>query len=136
MQIRAEDDSSRKRNSVEDYFLNFLADKRDKELLPGLQNLSARFAIEIDGIGNGAWTLEIEKGKLRTVESGLVAPQCSYRLGAETFLRIAAGELSPQLAFFQRKIEIGGRIDLGLRVATVLSAFFKQFPHRPSESAR
>lgn len=121
---------------VEMYFHGFLADKRDRQLLPGLTSLSARFSIEIHGSSAGSWTLLLDQGMLRTVEAGLLEPQCGYRLDTDTFLLIAAGQLSPQYAFFQRRIEIHGRIDLGLRVATVLADFFKKFPFTPVESAR
>lgn len=124
------------RNPVEMYFHGFLSDKRDRELLPGLRNLSARFAIDVHGASSGIWTLQMDRGMLRTVEVGLLDPQCHYRLKDETFLQIAAGLLSPQYAFFQRRIEIQGRIDVGLRVANVLAGFFKQFPYAPVEIER
>lgn len=119
------------RSPLENYFHRFLSDKHDRELLPGLKSLNARFAIDIYGSSSGVWTLQMERGMLRTVEVGLLDPQCHYRLNDETFLQIAAGHLSPQYAFFQRRIEIQGRIDVGLRVATVLAGFFKQFPYVP-----
>lgn len=124
------------RNPVAIYFHQFLADKRDRELLPGLKNLSARFAIDVYGSSTGIWTLCIDRGMLRTIETGMLDPQCYYRLKDEVFLQIAAGQLSPQFAFFQRRIEIHGRLDVGLRVATVLAGFFKQFPYAAAESVR
>jgi putative sterol carrier protein len=121
------------------YFLEFLAGKLNQRLLPDLQKLSVTFAIVLNAQAGGpagdAWTLTIANGVLVSVARGALQPQCSFRLDTSTFLEIAAGRLSPQFAFFQRRIDIEGQIETGLRLATVLAGFFKQFPFDPGASA-
>lgn len=119
--------------AVAAYFREFLADKRHRQLLPNVRHLSVRFSIEVLDADSGAWTLELKQGILCDIAVGCQSPECGFRLEAATFLRIASGELSPQFAFFQRRVEIHGRIDLGLRTATVLASFFKTYPFIPAE---
>ena len=123
------------------YFLEFLAGKLNQRLLPDLQKLSVTFSIVLSGSGGAggpadeAWTLTIANGVLASIAPGAIQPQCSFRLDASTFLEIAGGRLSPQFAFFQRRIEIEGQIETGLRLATVLAGFFKQFPFDPGAAS-
>ena len=56
--------------------------------------------------------------------------QCTYTVNHRTFADIVSGRLAPQKAFFQRKVEIDGDMETGLRLATVLADFFKQWPYQ------
>lgn len=115
-------------DSMDRYFTEFLAGKRHELLLPKLQNLSAIFHIELLDTPNSIWTLAIKKGMLDSISNGASTAQCGFKLKRETFATIIGGKMSPQTAFFKREVEIDGNIVLGLKLATVLAEFFKQFP--------
>jgi predicted lipid carrier protein YhbT len=52
-------------------------------------------------------------------------------VASDTFASIVCGKLAPQQAFFQRNIDIEGDVEMGLRLATVLAAFFRKWPYQP-----
>jgi nucleoside-diphosphate-sugar epimerase len=91
---------------VREYFEVFLAERTNQNLLPDLKRLSARFSISITDQPGSCW----------------------FAVDGATFLEIAAGRLPPQRAFFTGRIRITGDIELGLKVATVLSKFFSEYP--------
>lgn len=112
------------------YFAEFLQEKINLPLLPNLSRLSAVFSIHLTAPLEKAWTLEIREGALVSIAPGTQGAACGFVLNPQTFLEIAAGRLGPQMAFFQRRVELSGRIDLGLKLATVLADFFTRFPYR------
>ena len=101
----------------------------NQPLLPKLRKLSVTFRIVLQQPVTKAWTLAIQDGMLISVQHGELAAQCGFRLKPETFLQIAAGKLSPQMAFFKRQVDIEGEIDTGLKLATVLAEFFQRYPY-------
>jgi predicted lipid carrier protein YhbT len=116
---------------VEQYFNHFLAGKMHKQLLPDLRNLSATCRIKIEDIPGHSWTLRIEQGRLENISDNGMNCQCTFLVDCDTFSRIVSGELAPQKAFFKRKIDIQGDMETGLKLATVLAAFFQKWPYRP-----
>ena len=59
--------------------------------------------------------------------------QCVYSTDGNTFEKIVKGKLAPQQAFFRKKIDIKGNIETGLKLATVLAAFFRKYPYECGE---
>ncbi|MCB2154084.1 SCP2 sterol-binding domain-containing protein [bacterium] len=55
-------------------------------------------------------------------------PVCTYRLAASTFLKIAAGDWSPQRAVFTGKLRIGGDKLLAVRLGSLLESVFRRIP--------
>ena len=115
---------------VERYFSSFLTDKMHKQLLPNLKNLSATCRIVVEDIAAGPWSLNIDQGRLERISQNGQDCQCTFFLASDTFTSIVRGKLAPQQAFFQRDINIEGDIETGLKLATVLAAFFKKWPYR------
>jgi len=116
---------------VEQYFDSFLAEKMHKQLLPDLRNLSATCRIRIEDIPDQSWALKIEQGRLEKISANSMTCQCEFLVDRETFGRIVSGRLAPQKAFFKRKIDIRGDMETGLKLATVLAAFFQKWPYDP-----
>ncbi|MEN6426843.1 MAG: hydroxysteroid dehydrogenase-like protein 2 [Phycisphaerales bacterium] len=116
---------------VQQYFDSFLMDKMHKQLLPNLKRLTASCRIAIDDVPGRSWSLRIDQGRLEEISENGMLCQCSFSLPSDTFTAIVGGRLAPQQAFFQRKINIDGDIETGLRLATVLAAFFKKWPYGP-----
>jgi hypothetical protein len=110
------------------YFNEFLAAKTGQRLLPALRHLTADFNIIPAESPGTHWSLEIREGVLTSISLNGRPPQCSFLLDSSTFKEIVSGALEPQHAFFRRRVEIDGDIEVGLRVAAVLASFFRAFP--------
>ncbi|MFC1781410.1 SCP2 sterol-binding domain-containing protein, partial [Planctomycetota bacterium] len=120
-------------NIVEDYFSRFLVDKMHRQLLPDLKNLTANCQISVSEIPSKNWFLEIENGRLENISLNGMKSQCSYSTDGNTFEKIVKGRLAPQQAFFRKKIDIKGNIETGLKLATVLAAFFRKYPYESGD---
>jgi uncharacterized protein len=116
---------------VRNYFDNFLDAKRNQQLLPDLRRLTATCRIQLEEWPECAWTLDIQNGALVHISNNGCPAACTFTLDLSTFRQITAGQLAPQKAFFDRRVEIHGDIETGLRLATVLAAFFKLWPYDP-----
>ena len=113
---------------VREYFEVFLPAWTNQSLLPDLRRLSARLSISIDDQLDSTWWLDLQDGVLRSVRREGSPSACAFAMDPVTFLEIVSGQLVPQRAFFAGRIRITGNIELGLKVATVLSKFFSQHP--------
>ncbi len=121
-----------KTRSVERYFTEFLREKIGKQLLPELRKLSASVGITVENTKTDearAWVLEIRDGALTSVSHNGLVPQCAYRLNEATFGQIVSGRLEPQRAFFERRVDLEGDMETGLRLAFILTAFFRQYSY-------
>ncbi len=118
-----------RREFVEQYFDSFLTEKMHQQLLPNLRHLTAGCRITIEDLPGRSWSLRIDQGRLEEISrNGMICP-CTFSLHSDTFCAIVSGRLAPQQAFFQRRIHIAGDMETGLRLATVLAAFFKKWPY-------
>jgi 2-alkyl-3-oxoalkanoate reductase len=125
-----QDRSQMSHDSVNRYFDVFLVDKKHRPLLPNLTRLNATCRIVLEDIPGKTWTLGIEQGCLERISYNGMDCQCTYTVNRQTFDAIVSGRLAPQKAFFQRKVEIDGDMETGLRLATVLADFFRQWPYQ------
>ncbi len=120
---------------AERYFSEFLAGKMHRQLLPNLKNLSATCRIVVEDAAalspSRTWSLSIDGGRLERISQNGEDCQCTFSLASDTFVSIVGGELTPQQAFFQSSVNIEGDIEAGLRLATVLAAFFRKWPYKP-----
>ncbi len=114
---------------VERYFDEFLAEKMHKQLLPNLRRLSANCRIVVEDILGRSWSLSIDRGCLVQVSENGLPVECTFLLRSDVFSAIVAGRLSPQAAFFSKKIGIEGDMEAGLKLATVLATFFRKWPY-------
>ncbi len=113
---------------VEQYFNNFLPGKMHRQLLPNLKHLTASCRITVEDLPGRSWSLKIDQGRLEEISQNGMICQCTFCLDSDTFSAIVSGRLAPQQAFFQRRIHIEGDMETGLKLATVLAAFFKKWP--------
>ncbi len=119
----------RRKQYVEQYFDSFLTNKMHKQLLPNLKHLTANCRIAVEDLPGRSWSLRIDQGRLEEISRNGMVCQCTFSLHSDTFSAIVGGRLAPQQAFFQRKIHIEGDMETGLKLATVLAAFFKKWPY-------
>jgi nucleoside-diphosphate-sugar epimerase/predicted lipid carrier protein YhbT len=113
---------------VERYFDEFLAEKMHRQLLPNLRKLSANCRIVVEDVPGRSWSLRIDRGCLVQISQNGLPVECTFLLHSDAFSAIVAGRLSPQAAFFGKKIDIEGDMETGLKLATVLAAFFRKWP--------
>jgi thioester reductase-like protein/predicted lipid carrier protein YhbT len=114
---------------VEEYFDRFLADKMHQQLLPNLKYLTASCRIAVEDLPGRSWALRIDRGRLEEISPNGMLCQCTFSLHSDTFAAIVGGRLAPQQAFFQRRIHLEGDVETGLKLATVLAAFFRKWPY-------
>lgn len=114
---------------VDRYFTRFLREKMHQQLLPNLKNLSATCRIVVEDLPAQSWSLDIDRGRLERISTNGIDYQCVFCLHSDVFSSIVCGKLTPQRAFFERKVDIQGDIETGLKLTTVLAAFFKKWPY-------
>ncbi len=114
---------------VERYFTHFLREKMHQQLLPNLKNLCATCRIVVEDLPAQAWSLHIDRGRLERMSTNGIYYQCTFLLHSDAFSAIVSGRLTPQRAFFEKKVDIKGDIETGLKLTTVLAAFFKKWPY-------
>lgn len=114
---------------VERYFTHFLREKMHKRLLPNLKNLSATCHIVVEDLPEQSWSLRIDRGRLEHISANGSDCQCTFLLHSDVFSRIVSGRLTPQRAFFEKRVDIEGDIETGLKLTTVLAAFFQKWPY-------
>jgi thioester reductase-like protein len=97
--------------------------------------LNLTVGLEVPGPGGGSWVCNWVEGELRSVErnqTGLA--EVAFRVDAPTFARIVLGRLSVHEAFFDKRIEIIGPIEKGLKLAVLFEQFVREFPYRAAEA--
>lgn len=111
------------------YFERFLPTLFGQLLIEGLENLDATFAIAVSDTPDPAWRLVISGGRLTSVGHTGPLPVCTFTLNTLTMLEVVSGRLKPSEGFFALRIELGGDLEMGLRLSTVLEPFFLRFPY-------
>ena len=116
------------RQYCHEYFSDFLAPRMNRRLVENLRNLNASFRIGItDGV-SASWRIRIRDGEIVAIEDDEQPVECTFETGPATFRRVAEGRMSPQQAFFDRRVEIDGDVEKALSVVSALSEFFEKYP--------
>jgi len=110
------------------YFDVFLTGRLHQQLIPDLRGLNATFRIHLREIPQCHWLLAIRQGCLEEVSTNGLASECGFTLDLATFEQIVSGRLSPQKAFFARRADIDGDVEVALKVVFALGMFFRRFP--------
>jgi len=110
------------------YFEEFLPGIRGRLLIPDLESLTTCFAIDVRDAEGPPWRIAIEAGRLVHVGRYGPTPLCEFRLDTDTLLEVVAAELPPAEAFFVKRIDLEGDMELGLKLSTVLAPFFEGYP--------
>jgi predicted lipid carrier protein YhbT len=121
--------------SVRRYFEDFLPELFGRLLIADLESLTTRFAIEVTDLDAPPWRITVRCGRLAAVEHDGPDPLCTFRLDGETLLEVVAARIAPAEAFFAKRIELEGDMELGLKLSTVLAPFFEGFPFHPGDPA-
>ncbi len=111
------------------YFQDFLPGILGKLLIEDLESLSTCFEIAVTDAEDRPWRLVIERGRLVHVGHEGPEPVCRFLLDRETLLEIVRARCRPAEAFFEKRIELEGDMEMGLKLSTVLEPFFARFPY-------
>lgn len=113
------------------YFHDFLPGLLNQLLVEDLRELSCCFSFHLCDSADPPWRLVLTSGRLAHLGHDGPEPQCTYVCDTDTFLGVVTGAVHPQEAFFDRRIEMEGDLELALRLAVMLGPFFERFPFRP-----
>jgi len=117
------------------YFEAFLPTIFGRLLIPDLEHLTTCFAIELTDLDAPPWCIAIEAGRLVGVGHDGPEPLCTFQLDTATLLEVVAARVDPAEAFFGKRIELEGDMELGLKLSTVLAPFFAGFPFHADGSS-
>ncbi len=100
-----------------EYFTRLLKDRVNNCPIPKITGLNAILQFEIIDSGNEVWNIVVENGFVKEVtKKSLGEPTCTFILDSDTFLSILRREITPQKAFFKRKVNIKGNILFALKM--------------------
>jgi len=115
-----------------DYVERFFPDAAGRSFLAGLP-IDADLGFEVRGPGGGEWVCRVRNGRVvEVLREPVGAADVAYRLDGPTFAAVVAGRQTPQAAFFDRRIEIRGRVETGLKLAALFARFVREFPYTPA----
>jgi len=117
-------------DAVGRYFREFLPELFGRLLIADLESLTTCFAIDVTDVEGPPWRVRVERGRLVHVGHAGDEPLCTFQLDGATLLEVVAARVPPAEAFFARRIELDGDLELGLKLSTVLAPFFESFPFR------
>jgi nucleoside-diphosphate-sugar epimerase len=112
-----------------EYLEKFLPTHAPESLLPRLANVTTNVAFHLAGRSGGSWICQIVNGNVVSVTNdSLSSAPVNFHTTPDTFGEIVSGRISPQQAFFDRRIEISGDIETGLKLAMIFEKFVCEFP--------
>jgi thioester reductase-like protein len=119
-----------------DYIERYFPGASARSFLAGLP-IDATLGFDIRGPGGGEWICHVRAGRVVEVTRGPAGTaDAAYRLDVPTFAAVVAGRETPQAAFFDRRIEIRGRVETGLKLATLFARFVREFPYTPDREGQ
>lgn len=133
-----------------EYFEELMFDRVNKCPLPKIKSLNTVIRFDIVGRDAGSWTIAVEDGILKSIsrnhntsgcsgqdkidnkgycldntepvsKAPVLKPACIIRLGGRTFMSIVRREITPQQAFFQKKVQIEGDMTLALKMNVLVN---------------
>ena len=100
--------------------------------LPRIESLNTVIRFDIAGDNAGSWTIEVEAGLLKRVvgnytssslpsNEAVLEPASTFQMDSETFMSILKREITPQQAFFKKKVQIKGDIMIALKMNVLVN---------------
>ena len=85
--------------------------------VPGLRNVTGSYRFDVEGVGS--WRVEVERGHV-VLDDTASAADCTVRVGAEDFARIASGAQNLVTAWMQGLLELEGDLSLAQKLHGIL----------------
>lgn len=105
-----------------EYFTYFLKDRVNLSDEPKISSLTAIIRFEMTDGDGGTWDIVVEKGMVKdVVRNSNGTPTSTFKLSSAIFLDIIKRKITPQNAFFQRKVAIAGDMFLALKMNVLVN---------------
>lgn len=122
-----------------EYFEELMFGRVNMSPLPKIESLGIVIRFDIVGQNAGSWTIVVEGGILKGIsrnsfdpesqqgnseplsEDVVLNPACIFRLDGSTFMSIVRREITPQQAFFEKKVQIEGDMALALKMNVLVN---------------
>lgn len=114
--------------AISNYFSDFFAKNLNQTLASELKSLDASFKIAIKETPDWHWSFTVEQGELTRLSRNGQPTQCDFLVETAIFSDIVSAKMTPQQAFASQQIQIEGDMVIGLKVAAMLTEFFRQCP--------
>jgi hypothetical protein len=96
--------------------------------------LDVLLGLDVEGPGGGQWSCRWTQGELTYIRPALEQNlNFLYRTDPATFDAILQGRLSPQEAFFEKRLSIGGDLETALKLAYLFARFLADHPLPPTD---
>ena len=83
--------------------------------------IGAAVAIELTGEGGGRWLIDFTKSPASYGPNAKAAAATTVSISTSDFVKISAGELNPQMAFFTGRIKVDGNLGLAVKLGELFS---------------
>lgn len=112
------------------YFETFLRDVVPRSTIARIEALTTTVRFVITGHTPGEWVCRFERGRLADVHAGpgRGGEDFGYRIPYDGFQDAVTGRTPLQALFFQHRADMFGRIDLALKMVSIMRAFLDEFP--------
>ncbi len=115
-----------------EYFEELIFGRVNMCPLPKIESLNTAIRFDIVGDNAGSWTIAVEDGHLKHVlrnhsnscsssKEVVLESTSTFRLDGNTFMSIVRREITPQQAFFEKKVQIKGDITLALKMNVLVN---------------
>ncbi|MFQ5685442.1 MAG: SCP2 sterol-binding domain-containing protein [Candidatus Scalindua sp.] len=115
-----------------EYFEELISARVNLCPLSKIESLDTVIRFDIAGDNVGSWTIEVEGGLLKRVvrnytdtgspsSESVLKPASTFRMDSETFMSILKREITPQQAFFEKKVQIQGDIMIALKMNVLVN---------------
>jgi thioester reductase-like protein len=119
------------RGDCADYLERFFPEMAPRSALARVP-FTVTIVLDVRGAGGGRWQCRWVDGELQAVNRMITgSSDVSYRMDVATFMAVVRGSVSPQDAFFDRRIEVEGDVEKGLKLAVLFGRFAEEFPYKP-----
>lgn len=115
---------------VRHYFESYLPRLEGKLLLKDFESLTCRFDVCLVEGCPIQYRLAITDGRLTAVGDAAGAAQVVYTLDSVTLLDVVTARTTPQDAFYEMRVDIGGEMEVGLELGAVFEEFFRFHPYQ------
>ncbi len=100
--------------------------------LPRIESLNTVIRFDIKGDDAGSWTIEVGAGFLKRVvrnyagnglssNEAVLEPASTFQMDSETLMSILKREITPQQAFFEKRVQIQGDIMIALKMNVLVN---------------
>lgn len=105
-----------------EYFTTLLKDRVNLSDEPKISSLTAVIRFEMTDGDGGTWDIVVEKGLVKdVVRNSKETPTSTLKLSSAVFVDIIKRKVTPQQAFFQRKVDIDGDMFIALKMNILVS---------------